>query len=164
MHCMSRSLQANRQLLLSNCHLKLHFCVFHYRLAELVLVKATQVLCCDFYWGVIQNLLELKWRTRACQEASTQVCSAQCWLMEKTHRSRDQNGMNRILLVSTLCADSMAKNKQKGKKQKNVFQVANKHLKNKNKAKPVTTALKHVSFDTFLYLRCKYRLKIVRWW
>ncbi|KAM6900352.1 ribosomal biogenesis factor isoform 1-T1 [Xenentodon cancila] len=40
---------------------------------------------------------------------------------------------------------NMAKNKQKGKKQKNVFQVANKHLKIKNKAKPVTTALKHIS-------------------
>lgn len=39
---------------------------------------------------------------------------------------------------------NMAKNKQKGKKQKNVFQVANKHLKNKNKAKPVTTTLKNV--------------------
>ncbi|XP_029943584.1 ribosomal biogenesis factor-like [Salarias fasciatus] len=39
----------------------------------------------------------------------------------------------------------MAKNKQKGKKQKNVFQVANKHLKSKNKAKPVTTTLKHIS-------------------
>ncbi|CAI5672745.1 stromal interaction molecule 2 [Sarotherodon galilaeus] len=39
----------------------------------------------------------------------------------------------------------MAKNKQKGKKQKNVFQVANKHLKNKTKAKPVTTALKHIN-------------------
>ncbi|XP_069015806.1 ribosomal biogenesis factor-like isoform X2 [Embiotoca jacksoni] len=39
----------------------------------------------------------------------------------------------------------MAKNKQKGKKQKNVFQVANKHLKNKNKAKPVTTTLKHIN-------------------
>lgn len=39
----------------------------------------------------------------------------------------------------------MAKNKQKGKKTKNVFQVANKHLKVKNKAKPVTTALKHIS-------------------
>uniref|UniRef100_A0A3Q3JU17 Uncharacterized protein n=1 Tax=Monopterus albus TaxID=43700 RepID=A0A3Q3JU17_MONAL len=37
----------------------------------------------------------------------------------------------------------MAKNKQKGKKQKNVFQVANKHPKHKNKAKPVTTTLKH---------------------
>ncbi|XP_008293500.1 uncharacterized protein rbis [Stegastes partitus] len=42
-------------------------------------------------------------------------------------------------------ADSMAKNKQKGKKQKNVFQVANKHLKTKNKAKPVTSALKHIT-------------------
>ncbi|XP_023287254.1 uncharacterized protein C8orf59 homolog [Seriola lalandi dorsalis] len=39
----------------------------------------------------------------------------------------------------------MAKNKQKGKKQKNIFQVANKHLKHKNKAKPVTTTLKHIN-------------------
>ncbi|XP_023127019.1 uncharacterized protein rbis [Amphiprion ocellaris] len=38
----------------------------------------------------------------------------------------------------------MAKNKQKAKKQKNVFQVASKHSKSKNKAKPVTTALKHI--------------------
>ncbi|XP_035853974.1 ribosomal biogenesis factor isoform X1 [Sander lucioperca] len=40
---------------------------------------------------------------------------------------------------------NMGKNKQKGKKQKNVFQVANKHLKPKNKAKPVTTTLKHIN-------------------
>ncbi|XP_047424839.1 ribosomal biogenesis factor [Mugil cephalus] len=40
---------------------------------------------------------------------------------------------------------NMAKNKQKGKKQKNVFQVANKHLKSKNKAKAVTTTLKHIN-------------------
>ncbi|KAM4544270.1 ribosomal biogenesis factor isoform 3-T3 [Fundulus diaphanus] len=39
----------------------------------------------------------------------------------------------------------MAKNKQKGKKPKNVFQVANKHLKTKNKPKPVTTALKNIN-------------------
>uniref|UniRef100_A0A3B5M7G5 Uncharacterized protein n=1 Tax=Xiphophorus couchianus TaxID=32473 RepID=A0A3B5M7G5_9TELE len=39
----------------------------------------------------------------------------------------------------------MAKNKQKGKKQKSVFQVANRHLKMKNKAKPVTTSLKKIS-------------------
>lgn len=39
---------------------------------------------------------------------------------------------------------NMAKNKQKGKKQKSVFQVANRHLKMKNKAKPVTTSLKKV--------------------
>ncbi|KAF3703757.1 putative protein C8orf59 -like protein [Channa argus] len=39
----------------------------------------------------------------------------------------------------------MAKNKQKGKKQKNVFQVANKHLKQKKKAKAVTTTLKHIN-------------------
>lgn len=43
-----------------------------------------------------------------------------------------------------LSSGNMGKNKQKGKKQKNVFQVANKHLKPKNKAKPVTTTLKHV--------------------
>lgn len=39
----------------------------------------------------------------------------------------------------------MGKNKQKGKKQQNVFQVANKHLKPKNKAKPVKTTLKHIN-------------------
>ncbi|XP_072306449.1 ribosomal biogenesis factor-like [Eucyclogobius newberryi] len=39
----------------------------------------------------------------------------------------------------------MGKNKQKGKKQPNVFQVANKHLKVKNKAKPVKTSLKHIN-------------------
>ncbi|KAG9332975.1 hypothetical protein JZ751_013963 [Albula glossodonta] len=39
----------------------------------------------------------------------------------------------------------MAKNKSKGQKQKNVFQVANKHMKQKNKAKPVTTSLKHIN-------------------
>ncbi|CAL1597280.1 unnamed protein product [Knipowitschia caucasica] len=39
----------------------------------------------------------------------------------------------------------MGKNKQKGKKQQNVFQVANKHLKVKNKAKPVKTSLKHIN-------------------
>ncbi|XP_028826083.1 uncharacterized protein C8orf59 homolog [Denticeps clupeoides] len=39
----------------------------------------------------------------------------------------------------------MAKSKQKGKNQKSVFQVANKHAKPKNKAKPVTTSLKHIN-------------------
>ncbi|XP_051909938.1 ribosomal biogenesis factor [Hippocampus zosterae] len=40
----------------------------------------------------------------------------------------------------------MGKNKQKGKKQTNVFQVAaNKHLKAKNKAKPIRTTLKHIN-------------------
>lgn len=39
----------------------------------------------------------------------------------------------------------MAKNKQKGKKQQNVFQVANKQSKPKSKTKPVKTSLKHVS-------------------
>lgn len=43
-----------------------------------------------------------------------------------------------------LSSGEMGKNKQKGKKTKTVFQVANKHLKHKNKAKPVTTTLKHV--------------------
>ncbi|KAM6953219.1 ribosomal biogenesis factor [Aplochiton taeniatus] len=38
----------------------------------------------------------------------------------------------------------MGKNKQKGKKAKNVFQVA-KHTKVKNKAKPVKTTLKHIN-------------------
>ncbi|XP_004081217.2 uncharacterized protein C8orf59 homolog [Oryzias latipes] len=40
---------------------------------------------------------------------------------------------------------SMGKNKQKGKKPKNVFQVANKPIKIKSKAKAVTTALKHIN-------------------
>lgn len=39
----------------------------------------------------------------------------------------------------------MGKNKQKGKKQQNVFQVANKHVRIKNKAKPVKTTLKHIN-------------------
>ncbi|KAM9417508.1 ribosomal biogenesis factor isoform 1-T2 [Salvelinus alpinus] len=39
----------------------------------------------------------------------------------------------------------MAKNKQKGKKQQNVFRVANKQTKQKNKAKPVTSTLKHIN-------------------
>ncbi|XP_010866908.1 ribosomal biogenesis factor isoform X2 [Esox lucius] len=38
----------------------------------------------------------------------------------------------------------MAKNKQKGKKQTNVFRVTNKQAK-KNKAKPVTSTLKHIT-------------------
>ncbi|KAM4605905.1 ribosomal biogenesis factor isoform 1-T2 [Polymixia lowei] len=39
----------------------------------------------------------------------------------------------------------MAKNKQKGKKQTNVFRVATKQTKNKNKAKPVKTSLKQIN-------------------
>ncbi|XP_051538386.1 ribosomal biogenesis factor [Myxocyprinus asiaticus] len=39
----------------------------------------------------------------------------------------------------------MAKNKQKGKKQQNVFQVANRQSKPKSKAKPVKTSLKHIN-------------------
>ncbi|KTG32755.1 hypothetical protein cypCar_00026590 [Cyprinus carpio] len=39
----------------------------------------------------------------------------------------------------------MAKNKQRGKKQQNVFQVANKQSKPKTKAKPVKTSLKHIN-------------------
>lgn len=39
----------------------------------------------------------------------------------------------------------MAKNKSKGQKQKNVFQVLNKQTKQKNKAKPVTSSLKHIN-------------------
>ncbi|KAJ8010136.1 hypothetical protein DPEC_G00071850 [Dallia pectoralis] len=38
----------------------------------------------------------------------------------------------------------MAKNKQKSKKQTNVFRVTNKHGK-KNQAKPVTSNLKHIT-------------------
>nr|XP_056710010.1 ribosomal biogenesis factor [Euleptes europaea] len=40
----------------------------------------------------------------------------------------------------------MGKNKAKGQKQKNVFQVANKNItKAKSKAKPVTTSLKKIN-------------------
>ncbi|XP_061096383.1 ribosomal biogenesis factor [Conger conger] len=39
----------------------------------------------------------------------------------------------------------MAKNKPKGQKQKNVFHVLNKQTKQKNKAKPVTSNLKHIN-------------------
>ncbi|KAI2648852.1 Ribosomal biogenesis factor [Labeo rohita] len=39
----------------------------------------------------------------------------------------------------------MAKNKQRGKKQQNVFQVANKQSKPKTKTKPVKTSLKHIN-------------------
>ncbi|KAK6490326.1 ribosomal biogenesis factor-like [Huso huso] len=38
----------------------------------------------------------------------------------------------------------MAKNRSKGQKQKNVFQVANKNSKPKNKTKPVATSLKRI--------------------
>lgn len=56
----------------------------------------------------------------------------------------------------------MGKNKQKGKKTKTVFQVANKHLKHKSKAKPVTTTLKHVSPLPFLLIVIK-RANIATW-
>ncbi|KAL7374359.1 hypothetical protein ABVT39_027131 [Epinephelus coioides] len=49
------------------------------------------------------------------------------------------------MLTAVLSSGNMGKNKQKGKKQKSVFQVANKHMKHKNKAKPVTTTLKHIN-------------------
>ncbi|XP_067233474.1 ribosomal biogenesis factor [Chanodichthys erythropterus] len=39
----------------------------------------------------------------------------------------------------------MGKNKQRGKKQQNVFQVASKQSKPKTKAKPVKTSLKHIN-------------------
>ncbi|KTF93489.1 hypothetical protein cypCar_00009877, partial [Cyprinus carpio] len=39
----------------------------------------------------------------------------------------------------------MAKNKQRGKKQQNVFQVATKQSKPKTKAKAVKTSLKHIN-------------------
>ncbi|XP_056594406.1 ribosomal biogenesis factor [Triplophysa dalaica] len=38
----------------------------------------------------------------------------------------------------------MAKNKQRGKKLQNVFQVANRHVKPKTKTKPVKTSLKYI--------------------
>ncbi|XP_068956303.1 ribosomal biogenesis factor [Petaurus breviceps papuanus] len=39
----------------------------------------------------------------------------------------------------------MGKNKGKGQKMKNVFRIASKNLKAKNKAKPVTTNLKKIN-------------------
>ncbi|TRZ02616.1 hypothetical protein DNTS_018257, partial [Danionella cerebrum] len=39
----------------------------------------------------------------------------------------------------------MAKNKQRGKKIQNVFQIANKQSKPKTKAKPVKSSLKHIN-------------------
>ncbi|XP_068944159.1 ribosomal biogenesis factor-like [Petaurus breviceps papuanus] len=39
----------------------------------------------------------------------------------------------------------MGKNKEKGQKIKNVFHIAGKNLKAKNKAKPVTTKLKKIN-------------------
>ncbi|CAL8313406.1 unnamed protein product [Merluccius merluccius] len=42
-------------------------------------------------------------------------------------------------------SEVMGKNKQRVKKQQNVFQVANKQGKNKNKTKPVKTSLKHMN-------------------
>ncbi|KAG7250554.1 hypothetical protein CRUP_022639 [Coryphaenoides rupestris] len=39
----------------------------------------------------------------------------------------------------------MGKNKQRVKKNQNVFQIANKQSKNKNKTKPVKTSLKHMN-------------------
>lgn len=54
----------------------------------------------------------------------------------------------------------MGKNKQRGKKQQNVFQVANRHVKPKTKTKPVKTSLKYVSYalvsdGTQFLLLCK---------
>ncbi|XP_077591646.1 ribosomal biogenesis factor [Stigmatopora nigra] len=44
------------------------------------------------------------------------------------------------------CYGKMGKNKQRGKKNANVFQVAaNKHLKARNKAKPIRSSLKHIN-------------------
>lgn len=60
-----------------------------------------------------------------------------------------------LTIIAVLSPGDMAKNKQKGKKQKNVFQVANKHVKPKNKAKPVTTTLKHVR-SVFIRFTCTY--------
>eukprot|EP00066_Takifugu_rubripes_P010694 XP_003978721.1 PREDICTED: uncharacterized protein C8orf59 homolog isoform X1 [Takifugu rubripes] len=53
--------------------------------------------------------------------------------------------MEQIQGLDPKASGEMGKNKQKGKKTKTVFQVANKHLKHKNKAKPVTTTLKHIN-------------------
>ena len=60
------------------------------------------------------------------------------------------------MLTGVLSSGNMGKNKPKGKKQKNVFQVANKHTKHKNKTKPVTTTLKHVRYLFFSFLSCIY--------
>ena len=59
----------------------------------------------------------------------------------------DVGGMFECLNLHSLSLGNMGKNKQKGKKQKNVFQVANskQQQKSKKKAKPVTSSLKHVS-------------------
>ncbi|KAB5586553.1 hypothetical protein PHYPO_G00003020 [Pangasianodon hypophthalmus] len=51
-------------------------------------------------------------------------------------------GKHGIRRIST---ENMAKNKQKGKKQQNVFQVANKQSKPKSKTKPVKTSLKRIN-------------------
>ncbi|KAL1006956.1 hypothetical protein UPYG_G00079650, partial [Umbra pygmaea] len=50
-----------------------------------------------------------------------------------------------LKIVLRMSYISMAKNKQKGKKQTNVFRVVNKQTKQKNKAKPVTSTLKHIT-------------------
>lgn len=64
-------------------------------------------------------------------------------------------------LTGVVSVGNMGKNKQKGKKQKNVFQVANKHLKPKNKAKPVTTTLKHVRSIFCMYSLIFYMLDLL---
>ncbi|XP_073344985.1 ribosomal biogenesis factor-like [Pagrus major] len=73
--------------------------------------------------------------------SSNKVC---LWLLSAGGIRVTWNNLN-IVFFREQRAGNMGKNKQKGKKQKNVFQVANKHLKPKNKAKPVTTTLKHIN-------------------
>lgn len=53
--------------------------------------------------------------------------------------------LTHFYLLMSIFQEIMGKNKQKGKKHQNVFQVANKQSKPKSKTKPVKSSLKHVS-------------------
>lgn len=86
------------------------------------------------------------WLLLACRE----ICSEDRHSLPVKKRTKatwyrnESFPLNISVLIGVFPSGNMGKNKQKGKKQKNVFQVANKHLKSKNKAKAVTTTLKHV--------------------
>uniref|UniRef100_A0A8C2VU94 Ribosomal biosis factor n=1 Tax=Chinchilla lanigera TaxID=34839 RepID=A0A8C2VU94_CHILA len=55
-------------------------------------------------------------------------------------------GLHQVDGVPLLGTETMAKNKLRGQKSKNVFHIASqKHFKSKNKAKPVTTNLKKIN-------------------
>lgn len=82
---------------------------------------------CHEWWKQVQG-------TKKTCNQRPQLQDEICW--------RERVDVYVLLLLSS--SGEMGKNKQKGKKNKTVFQVANKHLKHKNKAKPVTTTLKHV--------------------